>query len=65
MMKEENEQRQKTVVFNESNIIGAKIDTLTSMLGKLSTQNRQSKSIKQRVYQSRGQPLTTSGIGDQ
>ena len=40
-VKEENEQRNQMVVFNESNVIGAKIDKLTSMIGKLSTWNSQ------------------------
>ena len=48
---EENEQRHMMVVFNESNIISAKIDMLTLMLGKLLTQNRQSKPMKPRLYQ--------------
>ena len=39
------------VVFNESNIICAKIDKLASLLGKLSTHNRQSKPTKLKVYQ--------------
>ena len=34
-MKGEKEQRYKTVVFDESNVMGAKIDKLTSMLGNL------------------------------
>ena len=42
-------------VLNESNVImrviGSKIDKFTSMLGKLSIQNRQSKSFKPRVSQ--------------
>ena len=37
------------MVFNESNIVGAKIDKLTSMIGKLSTQNRWPKQFKLRV----------------
>ena len=53
-MKEENEQRHKRVVFNERNVICAKIDKLISMIGKLSTQNRQSKPFRPRVYQGRG-----------
>ena len=53
------------VVFNESNVIGAKIYKLTSIIGNLSTQNRWSKPFKLRVYQSRGCPLTYLGIGDQ
>ena len=53
------------VVFNESNVIGAKIDNLTSMLGNLSTQNGQPKPFKPQVYQGRGWPLTNSGRGDQ
>ena len=64
-MKEENEQRHKTIVFNENNVLGATIDKLTSILGNLSTQNRQSKPFKPRVYQGRGQPLTDSGGHDQ
>ena len=43
------------VVFNESNVIGSMTDKLTSMIGKLSTQNRQTKPFK---------PLTNSGMGD-
>ena len=62
-MKDEDEQRHKTVLFNESNVKGAKIDKLTSMLGKLSTQNRQSKPFKLRVYRGRGQSWTNSRIG--
>ena len=38
------------VVFNESNKISVKFDKLKSMLGKVSTQNRQSKAFKLRVY---------------
>ena len=52
-MMEKKEQRHKMVVFNEINVIVAKIDKRTSMLGKLSTQNRQSKPFKPRVYQER------------
>ena len=57
-MKEKNEIRHNMVVFNECNVIGAKIDKLTSMLGKLSTQNRQSKPFNPRVYQGRDQAVT-------
>ena len=53
-MKEENEQRHKAVEFNKSNIIGAKIDKLTSIIGKLTTQKRQSNPFKPRVYRGRG-----------
>ena len=53
-MKEENEQSNRTLAFNESNIIGANFDKFTSMLGKVSTQNRQSKPIKPKGYQGRG-----------
>ena len=60
-MKEENKQRHKMEVFGESYIIDAKIDKLTSLLGKVSTQNRQSKPFKPSVYQGRGQHLTNSG----
>ena len=42
------------LLFNESNVKGAKIDKLAIMLGKLSTQNRQSKPFKPRMYQGRG-----------
>ena len=45
-------------MFNESNIIGADIDNLTSMLGKLSTQNRQSKPFKPKAYPGWVQPMT-------
>ena len=48
---------------NESNIIGAKIDKLTSTVGKFFTQNRQSKPFKPRVDQGRGQSVTNSGRG--
>ena len=48
-MKEENEQKHMVVVLNGSNVIGAKIDKLTSMLGKLSTENMQSKPFKVKV----------------
>ena len=41
------------VVFNESNVVGHKIDKPTSMIGNLSTQHRQSKPFKPRVYLSR------------
>ena len=41
-MKEGKEQKQKMVVFNESNVMSAKIDCLISMIRKLSTQHRQS-----------------------
>ena len=64
-VKEENEQRHKTVVFIESNITGSKIDKLTSMLGKLSTHNRQSKQFKPRIIQGRSLPLMNSGRGYQ
>ena len=53
-MRKENEQRHRMVVFNENNAIGAKIDKLSSMLGKLSTHNRQSKPFKPRMYQDKG-----------
>ena len=53
-VKEENEQRQKLVVFNVSKVISAKIGKLTSMLGKLTTEKRQSKPFRPRVYQGRG-----------
>ena len=33
-------------MFNDNNVIGAKTDKLTSRLGKISTQNRQSKPFK-------------------
>ena len=48
MMKEEDEQKPETVVFNESNVIGAMIDKLTCILGMFSTQNRMSKPYKPR-----------------
>ena len=54
MMKKEEEQRHKMVVFNESNIMDAKIDKPTFMLGKLSTQNRQSNPFKSRLNQGTG-----------
>ena len=63
-MKEEKEQRHKMVVFNENNVMGAKIDNITFMLQKLS-HNRQCKSFEPRVYQGSGQPLTNSGMGSQ
>ena len=53
-IKEDREQRQKTVMFGESNVMGAKTNMHTSMRGKLSTENRQSKPFKPRVYQGRG-----------
>ena len=62
--KEENEQRHKMIVLNESNVISANIDKFTFMLGKPSTKNRQAKPFKPRVYKGRYQPLTNSGIGD-
>ena len=37
-MKEEKDQRQKMVVFDECNVKGAQIDRLTSMVGRMSTQ---------------------------
>ena len=61
-MKEKNEQRHKMVVFNECNVIDAKIDKFTPMLGKLSTQSR---NAKLKVYQGRGWPSTNSGRGNQ
>ena len=64
-MTEGNEQRHKVVVFNEGNVIGARIDKFTSMLGKLSTQNRQSKPFKPGVYQGRGHAMINSGMGDE
>ena len=48
-MTEENEQKDKAVVFHENNIIGAKIDKLTSMIGKLYTKYRQLKPKRSRV----------------
>ena len=45
-MKEENEQRHQKVLFNENNIIDAKIGWVTSMIGKLSIENRQLKGFK-------------------
>ena len=53
------------VVLKERDVMGAMADKLISMLGKFSTQNRQSKPFKRRVYKGRGQPLTNSGRGDQ
>ena len=41
-------------MLEESNVMGAKIDKLTSILGNLSTQNMQSKPFEQRIYQGRG-----------
>ena len=41
------------VVFNEGNVMGTNIDKLTSILGKLSIWNSQSKPFKLRVYQDR------------
>ena len=52
-MKEDNEQRHKMVIFNKINVKVAKIDKLTSMLGKLSIHNRQAKQFKPRVCQCR------------
>ena len=46
LREKDNEQWHKAVVFNESNIIVDKIGNLTSVIGKLSTQNRQSKPIQ-------------------
>ena len=60
-MKEEKEQRQKRVMFDESNIIGAKIEKCISMIEKLSTHHKQSKSFKARVYQGKGQSLINPG----
>ena len=37
------------VVFDEANVISAKIYNLTSMIGKISTQHKQSKALKPRV----------------
>ena len=39
-------------MLDENNAMGATIDKLTSMLEEISTQNRQSKPFKTRVYQS-------------
>ena len=64
-VKEENMQGHKMVVLNESNVLGAKIDKLTAMIGKVFTQNRQLKPFKPRVYQGRNQSLTNSGRGNQ
>ena len=50
-MKEEEEQRNKMIVLNEGNVIAAKIDKLTSMLGKLSTKERQSKPFNHECIQ--------------
>ena len=55
-MKEENKPRQKMLMFNGSNVIGPKLEKLTSMQGKLTPQNRQSKLFKPRVYQGKGWP---------
>ena len=41
-MKQDKVPKQKMVVLNESNMKGAKIDMLTSILEKLSKQQRQS-----------------------
>ena len=39
-MKEEKEQKQNALVFDESIIIGVIMDKLASMIGKLSTQDK-------------------------
>ena len=54
------EPKQKMIAFNKSNLMGAKIDKFTSMVEKLSTQHRQSKPFKPRVYQGRGKPFANS-----
>ena len=41
-------------MFDQSNAMGANTGELTSMLGKLPTQNRQSRPFKPGVYQGRG-----------
>ena len=60
-LKMKGERQHKTVVFNESSGLDSMIERLTSMLGKLSAQNRQMKFFKLRVYQCRGKPLINSG----
>ena len=54
---------QRTVVFKENNELDAKIDKITSMIGNISSKNRQAKPFKPRVHQGRGRPLTNSGRG--
>ena len=65
LVMEEREPKQRMVAFNKSNIMAAKTDKLTSMIGMLSVQHSQSKTFIPRVYQDRGQPLAKSGRGDQ
>ena len=52
------------VVIDECNVIDAKIDNITSMIGILSTQHEQSKLFKPRVYQGKGRSLINWGKGD-
>ena len=62
---EDREQKQRAMLFNENNVVGAKIDRLTSMIGKLITQHKLSKPFKPRVYQGKGQSLINSRRADQ
>ena len=41
--------KQNTVTFSEESVMTDKIDNLTSLIGKLATQNRQSRPFKSRV----------------
>ena len=62
-MKEGKEQKQRTAVFDESDIIGTKIDNLTPMIGKLLS--KAIKKFKLQVYQGKGRSLINPGRGDQ
>ena len=53
-MKGNKKQRQRMVETDDSNVICAKVDKPTSVIGKLSTQHKQSNPFKPRVYQGKG-----------
>ena len=53
-MKEGSEQKKRTVMFDESNVMGVKIYQITSMTGTLATHYKQSKLLKPRVYHNKG-----------
>ena len=64
-MNKEKDHRQKTEVFDDSNVIGVKIDKHTIIIGRISTQQEQSKPFKPRLYQGKGQSFINLGRGDQ
>ena len=52
-------------MYSRSNVLGVKIDMMTFIVGKLSTQDRHLKPFEPKVYKDRGWPLTNSGRGEQ